>query len=80
MSLAFGGYGAISGARSASATQARMTTMPTVAGVDSPRSAIRRLQRRSVRPRDAAGDDAERVPAAIGVLIVQARMRGSRSM
>jgi len=79
-SLAFGAYGAISGASIASTTQARMIAIPTVAGVDSPRSAIRRLQRRTRRARDAAGDDAERVPAAIGVLIAQARMRGSSSM
>src|SRR2546428_4721283 len=68
MSLAFGGYGAISGATSASPTQDSTMTMPTVAGADSPSAESRRRHRRA-RTRDAAGDDADSVPAATGVLM-----------
>ena len=55
------------------------TQSPTVAGVDSRNAASRPLHRRA-RTRAAAGDDAESVPAATGVLMAQARIRGSSSM
>src|SRR5262249_61790773 len=79
MSFAFGEYGASSGAQSARAAHASTIARPTVAGVDSASAASRRLHRRA-HTRAAAGDDRESVPAATGVLMAQARMRGSSSM
>src|SRR5207249_8423704 len=68
MSLALGGYGAISGATSARTAQASTMAIPMVAGVDSASAATRRRRHRA-HAREAAGDDAESLPAATGLLM-----------